>query len=74
MVERRKVLQMCQLNSVSNRSVGVIYKGFLYYPKKIIIWFDANGKTMNTAEMECAVSKSILNARIEDLEEIKNDG
>jgi hypothetical protein len=57
MDDRKRYLEMCQINSASPKSVVVEYKGIRYYPEKLVVWFN-NGKPKNTARMTAVVGTS----------------
>lgn len=57
MNDRKKYLEMCQVNSVVPKSIVVEYKGTRYYPEKLVVWFN-NGKPQNTARMVAVVGTS----------------
>jgi hypothetical protein len=72
-MERKRYLEICQRNAVNGDSVLVSWKGIRYYPRKLFVWFDKNGRTMNTAQMVALIGDSAIEARLEELEEIKNE-
>lgn len=70
-MERKRYLELCQKNSVYEKSVLVLYDGIEYYPKKIQVWFDNKGKTKNTAILLGKNLNTIVEASLERVGEIK---
>lgn len=73
MIERKRYLELCQINSVYYpMREKVTYQGIEYYPINLTIWFDSKGKTQNSGSMYEVKSGSRLTALLEDLEEVKS--
>lgn len=72
MIDRKRYFELCQKNSVVPNSVNVIYQGGEYYPQALKIWFNSQGKTMNTAVLIDVNLNSITNCSLEDIEELTN--
>lgn len=71
-VERKRYLELCQKNSVYEKSVLVLHDGTEYYPQKIQVWFDKKGKTKNTAILLDKKSNSVVHCRVEEVFENEN--
>ena len=69
-MERKRFLELCQKNSVYEKSVLVLYDGCEYYPKKIQVWFDKKGKTKNTAILLDKNLNCVVEANLEKVDEV----
>jgi hypothetical protein len=67
MIERKRYLELCQMNSVYPKSVVVLFNNGKYHPLALKIWFNGDGATKNTAEMMDAVSHTKLYCDIKDI-------
>lgn len=70
MIERKRYLELCQINSINDPCKKILWEGIEYFPQKLVLWFDKNGNVQNTGRMISAVGKSVLEAKLSDLEEI----
>jgi hypothetical protein len=68
-MDRKRYLELCQINSVYENQAVVICQGVKYYPMELIIGFD-KGKTKNSAYMKAIVGNSYTRANAEDVEEV----
>lgn len=71
MIERKRYLELCQMNAVNWHSVKVMWNDSEYYPEKLIIWFDPSGATRNTASLVSVVGRSSVNVDIKSIREMK---
>ena len=69
-MERNRYLQLCQQNSVYPNSVEVEVDGIRYRPDHLIIWFDNQGKTQNTAKLIEIKSLSVRYEKVEKVNEV----
>ena len=67
-MERKRYLELCQLNAVRPRSVVVQLDGVGYYPVEYRLRFDTSGKTIHTVVLRDICANSIINS---DLEKVK---
>ena len=70
-MDRKRYLELCQVNSVFQNSKKAIYGGIKYYPQKLVIGFDNHGHVTNSARMNSVVGNSVQECPIDDVEEIK---
>lgn len=70
-MDRKRYLELCQVNAVFPKSAKVDCGGIQFYPQKLVIWFDKHGHVINSARMTSVVGNSCQEALIEDIEEIK---
>lgn len=68
-MDRKRYLELCQINSVNPNSVIVFYQNAKYHPLALKIWFNGNGGTKNTAEMVDCLSRTKLYADVKDVSE-----
>ena len=72
MIDRKRYLELCQINSVYYpMRAKVKCDGIEYYPKNLVIWFNSNSEAQNSATMYKCKSGSQLTALLADLEEVK---
>lgn len=72
MIDRKRYLELCQINSVYYpMRAKVKCDGIEYYPKNLVIWFDGEGKAQNSSTMYECKSGSTRVALLADLEEVK---
>lgn len=69
-MERNRYLQLCQQNSVYPNSIEVEADGIRYRPDHLIIWFDKQGKTQNTAKLVEIKSLSVRYEKVEKVNEV----
>lgn len=69
-MERNRYLQLCQQNSVYPNSVEVEVDDIRYRPDHLIIWFDKQGKTQNTAKLIEIKSLSVRYEKVEKVNEV----
>ena len=70
-MDRNRFLQLCQREAVVPKSVIVYYDGAKYYPENLTIWFNEKGETQNTARLVAVVGRSMVCARVSDVEEVQ---
>lgn len=70
MIERKKYLEMCQKNAIYPNSIKVRAAQAEYFPQKLVIWFDKDGKTKNTCRMLDINARSVIELDIGEIEEI----
>lgn len=68
-MDRKRYLELCQINSVYENQEVVVCQGIKYYPMELIIGFE-KGKAKNSAYMRSAIGNSYTRSNIEDVEEI----
>jgi hypothetical protein len=71
-MERKRYLELCQINSFYKNKEKVLYKGAEYIPIELIIWFE-KGKPKNSSYIKSVIGNSYIRANIEDVEEIESD-
>lgn len=71
-MERKEYLEICQRNAALNRKEKVYYKGHAYIPKEFVMWFDRNGKTVNSAVLIDIKTKCEIRCDLRKVE--KTDG
>ena len=68
-MERKRYLELCQLNAVYPATKTVLFDGIKYHPMKLKISFDEKGRTKNTAIIKDTRCNSYIHASLERLEE-----
>ena len=71
MIDRKTYLEMCQKNAIYPNSIKVKKAETEYFPQKLVIWFDKQGKTKNTCRMLDIHARSVIESDINEIEEIK---
>ena len=70
-MDRKRYLELCQVNAVFPKSAKVDCGGIQFYPQKLVIWFDKHGRVINSARMTAVVGNSVQECPIDEVEEIK---
>lgn len=70
MIDRKRYLEICQINAIYPNSKKVKIMETEYFPQKLVIWFDKQGKTKNTCRMIDACARSVIESDINEIEEI----
>lgn len=71
-MDRKLYLELCQLNSVSNKKTFIKYKSCDYIPKSYQISFNADGSARHTAILYEYKTNILVYCDLKDVEE-KND-
>lgn len=71
MIERKRFLELCQINSVLSKKEKVKYKDVEYYPKSLIIWYNEKGETQNSGFLIECKSNSGMQADLKQIREVK---
>lgn len=76
MIERKRYLELCQMNAVYPDTVVVNYNGAKYHPVSYLMWFDRKGSPNNTAVLHSVGQRVYTQASLADVWEAgnKNDG
>lgn len=70
-MDRKRYLELCQVNAVFPKSAKADYGGIQFCPQKLVIGFDKHGHVTNSARMTAVVGNSVQECPIECVEEIK---
>lgn len=71
-MDRKRYLELCRDNAISKGTKMVLYNDTQYVPIQLIIWFDSNGRTVNTAVLKELLANSTMNCRVEALKEYES--
>ena len=69
-MERKEYLEICQRNAALGSKEKVYYKGHPYIPKEFVMWFDENGKTVNSAVLMDVKTKCEVRCDLRKVEKI----
>ena len=69
-MERNRYLQLCQKEAVYPNTIEVEVDSIRYRPEHLIIWFDKQGKTQNTAKLIEIKSLSVRYEKVEKVNEV----
>jgi hypothetical protein len=68
-MERKRYLELCQMNAVYPQSVIVECNGKDYYPRSLTVWFNSSGETKNTATMLDKNCRSEIHCNLSEVKE-----
>lgn len=74
MIEPKKYLEYCQVNSVFPKTKKLKHDEAEYYPKKLLIGFSVHGDVEYSAIMDGVVGNVTVQARLKELREVDNEG
>ena len=69
-MERKRYLELCQINSVYKGSKKVYFDGIEYFPLSYEMSFE-NGVAINSAVLMDKKANSLVKAKIERIEEVE---
>lgn len=73
MIEPKKYLEYCQVNSVFPKTKKLKYDGAEYYPRKLLIWFSTHGDVEYSAIMDGIIGNVTVQARLKELREVDDE-
>ena len=73
MIEPKKYLEYCQVNSVFPKTKKMEYDGAEYYPKKLLIGFSVHGDVEYSAIMDGVVGNVTVQVILKELREVDNE-
>lgn len=71
MIDRKKYLEMCQINSAYPNSIYVEYLDMILQPKALKVWFNGMGEPQNSAILLDKKTGTEITCKLQDVFEIK---
>ena len=73
MIEPKKYLEYCQVNSAFPKTKKMKYGGAEYYPRKLLIGFSIHGDVEYSAIMDGVIGNITVQARLKELCEVDDE-
>ena len=68
-MQRKRYLELCQINAVYPKSKTVVHDGIEYYPQSFQILFDEHGATVDVGWMKDKKANCIVCRKVKEIAE-----